>query len=322
MTESGMRIAADIGGTNARFALVDAAGELDEVRVLAVADHGSAAAALDAYRRACGSPAITAACLAVAGPVAGDRAELTNAGWAFDAQELAAALGAPVRLVNDFHAQAAGLPGLDAGNVESYGGGAPGAGLRLVLGPGTGMGVAAWLPPLPGGSRRGTVIPTETGHTDAAAGDALEFELLGVLRGRFDRVSYEHVLNGAGLAYLYWAMAQVWGVDDPALEQIQPADVTRRGLQEEEPMALHTLEVYANWLGCFAGNLALTFLPRGGVFLTGAMAARLAPILARGGYRRRFEERPPLDALVRSIPTARITQLDFGLHGAALCLPE
>ena len=277
MTTKGMRLVADIGGTNARFALADHGGELSEVRVLSTAEHATAAAALLAYRELCGAPTITAVCLAVAGPVADQRAALTNAGWAFDADELAAVVGAPVLLVNDFYAQAAGLPGLHAGSVESYGGGDPAPGLRLVLGPGTGMGVGAWLPPSAGASLRGTVIPTETGHTDAAAGDALEHELLGVLRSRFDHVTYEHCLNGPGLGYLYWAVAQLWDVEDPALEHIAPAEVTRRAVQDEEPMAMHTLEIYANWLGNFAGNVALTFLPRGGLFLTGAMAARLAP---------------------------------------------
>ena len=316
-----MRIVADIGGTNARFARVDDAGELHDAEVLGTAAHATLVDALNAYRQARGVDAVTAVCLAVAGPVTGTRAVLTNATWEFDGDALSAAIGAPVRLINDFYAQAAGLPGLNAGNVEAYGGGDPGAGVRLVLGPGTGMGVAAWLPPT-GMERRGTVIPTETGHTDAAAGDALESELIGVLRGRFNHVTYEHVLNGPGLGYLYWAMAQLWGVEDSSLEHIAPAEVTQRALRDEEPMAMHTLEVYANWLGNFAGNLALTFLPRGGVFLTGAMAARLAPILSKGGYRRRFESRPTLAAMLRNIPTARITDLDFGLRGAALCLPE
>jgi glucokinase len=312
-------LVADIGGTNARFALCDDGGALQHVLHLPTAGHPQIEDAIADYIARIAPPTaggIDGACLAVAGPVADGRASLTNAHWQFDEASLARVLGYPVRLVNDFQAQAAALGVLGEGDVELIGDVRPGSGSRFVLGPGTGLGGAAWLPD----GAWGRVVPTEIGHVDIAPGDALEVELLNVLSARFPRVTWEHVLCGGGLVNLHAAMAQLWGADPAPLLALSPAEVVARALEAQDPVAMHTLEVFANWLGGLAGNLALTFLPRGGVFLTGGIAGRLAGVLAGGGFRRRFEDRAPLGALLRGIATARIRDLDHGLRGAAVLL--
>lgn len=315
MTATHTDLVADIGGTNARFALADADGVLHHVLRLPTAAYPTLADAVQDYRRQVGmGEAIAAACLAVAGPVANGRATLTNAHWQFDEAELVALLGVPARLVNDFQAQAAALGVLAVDDLEQIGPVRPAAGVRFVLGPGTGLGGAAWLPD----GARGRVVPTEIGHVDIAPGDALEMELLGVMSTRIARVTWEHVFSGGGLVNLHAAMGQLWGASADALLALRPQEVVALARDAQDPVAMHTLEIFANWLGGLAGNLALTFLPRGGVFLTGSIAEQLSDVLAGGGFRRRFEGRAPLDELVRGIATARIRDLDHGLRGAAV----
>lgn len=326
-------LVADIGGTNARFALADAAGVLHDVlrlptagypriedgivdylqRIGAARPGGAAGARGPAFAR---GPAarVTSACLAVAGPVAQGCATLTNAHWLFDEAALAGALGFQVRLVNDFQAQAAALGLLGSDDVEPIGNAQIGAGLRFVLGPGTGLGGAAWLPD----ADQGRVVPTEIGHVDIAPGDALEVELVALLAARFERVTWEHVLCGSGLVNLHAAMGQLWGAAPEPLLLLRPEAVVSRALEAQDPVAMHALEIFANWLGGLAGNLALTFLPRGGLFLTGGIAAQLAGVIAGGGFRRRFEDRAPLSAMLQGMATARILDLDHGLRGAAV----
>lgn len=307
---------ADVGGTHVRFALgiPGQPDQLAEVRICKVAEQADFGEAVQSYRRdvAC---AATSACFAVAGPVDRGIASLTNGHWRFVADELTESLGLRVHLVNDFAAQAHALSNLDGIQLEALGHhqSAPVSithlnEVRLMVGPGTGVGIAAWHP------QAGIVLPAEAGHADCAPGDALELELLGVLMQRFDKVSWEHVLTGRGLAYLYWAMGQLWG--EAVDEDIAPEAVTAAALQDETPLAMHTLEIYCHWLGGFCANQAFSFMPRGGVFLSGAMIDRLLPYLRRGGFRRRFEERAALQQLMRSIPTFAVRDDNIGLKGA------
>jgi glucokinase len=203
---------ADIGGTNARFALMT--DGLGAIRHLAVADFAAAKDAVATFLREEGAGVrVAGAVLAVAAPVEGERCRFTNSPWVIDAAELRAVFGmARVELVNDFEAVAWSLPRLTADDLRPVGGGAavPG-GPMVVLGPGTGLGVAA-LVSTPSGF---VVVPTEAGHTTLAATTDREAAIIAELRRRFGHVSTERVLSGPGIEALHTTIATLDGVVVP-----------------------------------------------------------------------------------------------------------
>jgi glucokinase len=314
---SGLALVADIGATNARFALADAGGLTGDALVLATADWASDTALIgEAVRRLRGAvrrlgTAPVAACLAVAGPVRDGHGAITNGTLTFDADALSTALGCPVQLVNDFHALAAGLP--DLRELRSLGGPAQGPGTKAVLGPGSGLGMSVLVPV----GDAWQVLPSEGGHADLAPGSPLELELLGVLQTELGHVCWESVLSGPGLVRLYRAVSTLWGGVPKALGS---ADITRLGVDAEDPVCHQTLEVFCSLLGSAAGNLAITVSAYGGVYLGGGILPRIADFVAGSALRRRFEERGLMTAMAREIPLYLILDRDPGLIGAAAVL--
>ena len=306
---SSVDLIADIGGTNARFAVVQ--GGLVQQRItLPTAGFGSAAQALAAVRDQTGMAARHIV-LAVAGPVTGNSAVLTNGDWHFDAAVLAAATGAAdVVIINDFHAAALALPTLQRDDLRPLGGPqSAGDGVRAILGPGTGLGTALAVP-LAGDW---LALPGEGGHALMAPADALELELYAVLQQRFDPVTWEHVLSGPGLVNLYSAVCALWG-SQPQLES--PQAIVSAALETFEPVCDQTLGTFCNLLGSAAGNLLVTLKATGGVYIAGGLAQRLADYIAASHFRRRFEERGAMSELARDAATLLVTAEDVGLRGA------
>lgn len=282
---------ADIGGTNARFALLEG-GAPGAVTSLALDDFPDIGATIAAALQ---GRAVRGALLAVAGPVSNNQAVLTNRGWRIDGGVLKA------RVINDFEALAWALPALKPEDVLPLGGaprGQPGAPLA-VLGPGTGLGVAAFVPP-------GQVLPGEGGHASLAAGDEREAAVVALLRRRHGHCSAERVLSGPGLAALHDALAELDGQPPPGLS---PAEVIAA--------APDTLALFCAMLGGFAGNVALTYGARGGVFLAGGVLPRLPQALAASAFRDRFEAKGRMQPYLAAIPTALITRPDPALLGLA-----
>ena len=217
---------ADIGGTNARFALL-ADGTVDRVAHMAVSDYGSFREALSAYLGSLPEAgAIRAAILAVAGVVQNGRCALTNNPWVIDAAELRAAYGfSTVRLVNDFEAVAWSLPVLSRDKLLQVGGGQPVAGAPLAaLGPGTGLGMAISIPHATGH----LVLSSEGGHSTMAGSSSREDAVIAYLRQRFGHVSAERVLSGHGLENLHEALA---ALDNLMLPRRRAAEITRAGIE-------------------------------------------------------------------------------------------
>lgn len=297
---------ADIGGTNARFALLrDAA--LGPTLVLAVADFETADAAIRAaLARLNPQTPPDRALLAGAGPRRGARLALTNGTWVLDAAQLRRALGFDqVVLMNDFEALAWALPRLGAGDLIDIGAdtatgrtalaGAPCA----LLGPGTGLGVAGVL----SGPDGPLILVTEGGHATLAAEDAREDKILERLRARFGHVSAERVLSGQGLLDLYGVVAELAG--GPAT-YATPAALTEAALSGASREARVALEIFCAMLGGFAGNLALTLGAQGGVYLGGGILPRLADFLAGSAFRARFEAKGRFRDYLAPIPTRLI----------------
>ncbi|CAH2600126.1 Glucokinase [Rhodovastum atsumiense] len=303
---------ADIGGTNARFALWTERG-VGPVTTLAVADHASPVAAARAFLASTGGGrrAVRAA-IAAAGPVQAQRVAMTNAAWAVDGPQLREALDLEsVVIVNDFEALGWAIPGLGPQDLRPIGGGAVGQpGPAAIMGPGTGFGLAAWI----GLDAGETVLVTEGGHATLPAENRRDEALIGVLRDRGGHVSVERVLSGPGMAQLYQAVAAVDGFDAPERDA---AGIVSHALARDCEASLRTLEAFCGFLGAVAGNVALTLGARGGVAIAGGMAKRFADFLAASSFRERFEAKGRLAGYLAQIPTAVVIHPDPAFIGLA-----
>lgn len=307
----------DIGGTHGRFGLVS--GEAlrpTDVGVEGGDAHADFADAVAAYLERAGARPSRAA-FAVAGPVGdGRRARITNRpSWEIDADALAERFGFErVDLMNDFVAQAACLPHLDPSEVVRIGEAAPCDAVKAALGPGTGLGVAAlvpvgghWLP-----------VASEGGHVEFAATDAREAAALDVIRRARGRVSAEDVVSGPGLARLYDALA---AADGCASAPLAPDEIVA-GAGAGDLRAAETVRLFAKMLARFAGDVALTFAARGGVYLCGGVAPRLLGLIDAASFRASFEAKDPHRPLMREIATSVVISPVAGLIGCAAMARE
>ena len=305
-------VVADIGGTNARFAVADLASfELAEMRHFLCSDHPTLAHATRAYLDALPEPPAYAA-IAVAAPVAGDEIRLTNSPWSFARAELCRDSGlAGVLVLNDFQALALSLPHLQASELAQIGGGeaAPHA-PKVVVGPGTGIGVGG----LVWSGRDWVTVASEGGHILLAAQDQSEFAVIERLRTGRERVSVERALSGPGLSDLYQAVAALRAEEVPALA---PGEIAQRALARSDPIATEALLHFVTWLGRFAGDAALFFGARGGVYLGGGIPAKIIDALQTGAFRHAFEEKGRLRSLLAPIPIYVILAEQAALKGAA-----
>ena len=294
----------DIGGTNARFALLDSRGRIEQIQVLACDDHGGLAEAVESYlagqsARARASP--RAAAIDVAGPVAGDFAALTNHPWSFSQRALKSRLGLEQLLVvNDFAAVAAATPHLGRRQCLRIGGKSAAAEAPIgVIGPGSGLGVGAILP-IEG---RWIALAGEGGHVSLAPGSLREDRVLDLMRRRFGHVSAERALSGPGLVNLYNVLSELDGVPAQPYGAEQVTDPT---LCESDPHCREALMMFADMLGAVAGDLALTLGARGGVYIAGGIVPRLGRAFPSERFRQRFEDKGRMRRYLAEIPTLLI----------------
>lgn len=306
----GAALIGDIGGTNARFALL-AGGKIDRMEALHVGDYRRFEDAVRAYlARRQGRDNVVAAALAVAGPVTANRCDLTNSPWTVDGDVLKATFGfRSARVVNDFEALAWALPELSGADLRQIGGGKAQANAPLaVLGPGTGLGVGAYIPG-PGGA---IVVPSEGGHVTLPATSAREAAVIGHLRDRHGHVSAERVLSGHGLENLYQAVIALDGTPAPPRDA---AGITGAALDDKCPVSRAALDLFCGFLGGVAGNLALTYGARGGVFIGGGIAPRIADYVAGSSFRAQFEAKGRMSVYLAPIPVWIILRTDAAFAG-------
>lgn len=317
--KAGHVLLADIGGTNARFALADTSSEtpliVDSVEGFSVADFPSLADAAKHYLDQTGATAQNGV-FAVAGRVEGDVARITNHPWVISLSRTRAALGFDdLKLVNDFAAQAMAVSLLTLDDVVAIGGAnwspAPPTKDRTyaVIGPGTGLGVGGLI------QREGHRYPLETegGHVSFPPGTPEEIEILKRLSQQFGRVSNERLICGPGLVNLHRALSEIAG-EDPG--PMQPADVTARAA-EGDVRCMRTLDVFCAVFGAISGDLVLSAGAWDGVFLTGGLVPKLLSSLQHSGFRQRFEHKGRFSPAMARVPTLAIVHPRPGLLGAA-----
>ncbi len=309
------RLVADIGGTNARFALETAPGVLEDVEVLPCAGFATLEAAMRSYLARVAAHAVSHAAIGIANPVTGDWVQMTNHHWAFSIEATRQALGlASLVVINDFTALALSLPHLPADELVQVGGGEPVAGGPLALiGPGTGLGVSALIPHAGGY----TPLSGEGGHVSFAPFDEREAAVWRFARDRFGHVSAERLLSGPGLVLIYQALAALAGED---AADYSAADITERGLAGQCPRCRETLDAFCAMLGTASANLALTLGARGGVYLGGGIVPRLIDYFKTSPFRPRFEDKGRFSAYMAAIPVYVIDSRYPALIGASAAL--
>ncbi len=289
---------ADIGGTHARFTLANE-NEFGPITTLETGNYEDAGAAIQTFlnRVRLESPPQMAA-LACAGPVEQGFVQLTNSNWQIDAVRLQIDLGIDeVILVNDFAAVAWAIPSLKNSDLCQIGGGKPVTGTpAAVLGPGTGLGVAGYVPH-EGGA---TVIVGEGGHITMPATTRLETELFAELHKELDHVSAERLLSGDGLVCLYQSLARL---SSDRVPERTAAEITDAALAQSCGVSQAAVDMFCAMLGTFAGNVALTFGARGGIYIAGGIVPRIVDYFAASEFRRRFEAKGRFQDYVARIPT-------------------
>jgi glucokinase len=283
------RLIADIGGTNARFALLDGVTPRDEL-VLPCADFPRLVDAVEHYLKTVGAISVSQrpveGAMDIAGPITGDHIRMTNHVWEFSAAATRRELRFE-RLIflNDFTALAHSLRHLPMNELEPIGGGrsVPNAPLA-VLGPGTGLGVSGLIP----AGDHWVPLQGEGGHATLSVMTEREIAVLAQLHTRFSHVSAERVLSGPGLVNLYQALCALERVVPRVLE---PADISRRALDGSDRISMEAVSMFCALLGTLSGNLVLTLGAVGGLYLGGGIIPQLGRLFTTSHFRDRFEDK-------------------------------
>ncbi|MFL0798876.1 MAG: glucokinase [Agarilytica sp.] len=313
-------LVADIGGTNARFALVmqpsnGAQPELCHLKIMPGVEFPTFSSALNAYLSAleCENP--TSACIAIASPIDGDRIEMTHLPWSFSIDEIKQCFGFKYcEVMNDFNAVALGVSELTDNDIDVIKtGAAHDCEPKAIIGPGTGLGVSGltycreselWLP-----------ISGLGGHINLAATTSYECDLIRTAMDDLDHVSAELMISGTGMGNLYAAVCRVAGQPPRVLSS---AEITSNALSGADVNCVKTLECFCSFLGGVAGNLALTFGARGGVYIAGGIVPRFISFLKESAFVDRFGHKGVMSEYVKNIPISVITNTHVGLIGAAV----
>jgi len=315
-------LVADIGGTHARYAVVErdrgtGAYQVIGAMKLETGAFGGMQECLDAFLGAVPGPRPEMAGIAVAGPTEGDHVRLTNLNWEFSVSGLKKHFGlSRLKVVNDFAAFLMGVTILDREHVRQVKAGVPRQNCAVAaVGPGTGLGIASIVP----GARGWTVAPGEGGHCGFAPGNAQELEIAAALMGRFGRVTLEDVLSGPGMRNIHAALLEIEGKPPGSPS---PEEITRLGLARQDPLCVETLQVYCGMLGSAVGDVALMTGARGGVYLGGGVLRKFDDLLADGYFARRFQDKGVMSAYLADIPVYSVHGGNCSLRGAALLLEQ
>jgi glucokinase len=315
-------VAADIGGTHARFAIAEVAGgcvvSLGEPVTQKTADHASLQTAWQAFEASHGEPLPRAAAIAVASPITDDVIRMTNNPWIIRPSLIPERLNADAYVViNDFGAighAVAQVPQEDFVHLCGPDIPLPIEGVTTVCGPGTGLGVAQVL------KRDGRyhVLETEGGHVDFAPLDAIEDTFVKRLRHHYTRVSTERICSGPGIVAIYETLAELEGRPVPSHDD---KVIWTEALDGTDSIALAALDRFCLALGAVAGDLALAHGAKG-VVIAGGLGFRIKDRLIRSGFGQRFVAKGRFQSLMAGLPVKLITHPQPGLFGAAAAFAQ
>lgn len=307
---------ADIGGTNARFALATETGYSHDL-VLQCEDYAGPVEAARAYYKKMGidGASLTAGAFDVAGPVEGDQFALTNHEWAFSIEETRKALGFDrLKFMNDFEAVALAIPTIDDKYITRIGThGEKKHGMAIgVIGPGTGLGVAGlfW------NGHEYITNPCEGGHVTAPAQTRREFDVIEnilISNPKYSHISAERVCSGKGLEHVYAALCRLDGRND--LPKRSAEEISLAAQDGTCKTAKEALDMFISFLGTVSGDLALTLNARGGVYIAGGIPLKLGDHFMNSSFRDRFEAKGRQSRILKEIPTFLITHPLIAFEG-------
>ena len=317
-----MILAGDVGGTKVHLALFDFTdGNLKHARdkQFPAKEYAGLEAIVKEFVV---SEKITAACFGVPGPVRDGRLRLTNLPWTLDSRELSVSLAINhVFLINDLEAHGYGVAELSVDQIYTLSeGDASQIGNRALIAAGTGLGEAMLI----WNGRSHTPYPSEGGHADFAPRNEDEIDLLRFLKQKYNgRISSERVVSGLGLTNIYEFLREVRGLDEPnwLAERIAAEDpnavITELAMAAKSEICEKALDIFVSAYGAEAGNLALTLLSVGGVYVGGGIAPRILEKLKDGIFMKAFTDKGRLSQLLVNMPVRIILDDRMALVGAA-----
>ena len=305
----------DVGGTNARFALVpEGTTQVEQELTLQCADYSNIDEACRVYLDRVSVSEVSRACLAFACPVDREEINMTNNHWCITRAGLTDVLGVnSLKIVNDFTAMALGMLHVPEDERVRINSGEFTSKPRLVIGPGTGLGVSALVPAGDGW----IPLSTEGGHISFAPVSERDVEIWRILREKFGRVSVERLLCGIGLVNIYSALCEIEGVQQ---ELFSPKEVTDAALLGEDTVAVQTLNDFCRILGAVAGDSVLNIGALGGVYLCGGILPRMSDFLIESEFMAGFQDKGRFTSYVESVPVSLCVAENPGLLGAAAAL--
>lgn len=306
------KLIADIGGTNARFALVEG-NDVKHIEVFACKDYPTPAAAANAYLQKNKLQASSGA-FAVATPIGeSDQVSMTNHVWSFSIRQTANDIGLDhLTVLNDFTALALAVPHLSAKDYYKIGEGSPIKNKPIgIIGAGTGLGVGAVV-----FDANGNPIPvaTEGGHVTMPATTQREFDIFEYLKGtKYHHISAERVISGKGLVNLYNGIC---GISNVKYEEISPEEITEKASTKQCKICEEALDIFCYFLGIVSGNLALTYGASGGIFVAGGIVPQLGQdYFIKSRFREAFTAKGRFTDYLNAIPTYVVTHPYPGLEG-------
>lgn len=314
-----MNLIIELGGTNARFALCCSLSRplLECIRVISCNHFESVNDAIAWYLSETSLSTIDSVCLAIAGPAKGPVYRLTNSAWSLEINSVRQiAKTKEVKVVNDFAALAAYVRYIADDELLSLRQGCPDiAGPKLVLGPGTGMGMAVLVP----FDESWRVLSSEGGNIGFSPTTPLEIEIFKLLHKRFGRIVIEDLLSGNGLVLIHNTLCNI---RDCSPQPFSAAQITQLALTESNPICMDTVNTFFGILGEYASDMALAVCASGGVYLGGGILPRIVSTLAISIFCKRFTSKRKLSGFITDIPVWLITAEYPALIGACHLLRE
>ncbi len=312
ISKQSYNLVGDIGATNARFALVaPGSSDIENIQSLKCEDFDNIQSAISFYISSFLELDIVSACFATAGTVHLDVFKLANNHWTINKSDVAKTLnGVTIKWINDFTAQAFATTTLTDREVITLNKGiVKPEKLRLVIGPGTGLGVcglimspSGWLP-----------IAGEGGHSDFAPNTSIEYEILTLLAKKFGHVAVERILSGPGIMNLYEALCQINGKDRI---YTTPSEITAAAVNAgADPIADETIQMFCKIFGSVAGSMALTVGALGGVYITSDLVRNFLDLFIESDFQKSFESKGRLQSVLEDIPVYLSKKKNMGLIG-------